>query len=67
MSLFNKETQKSVRVVLPLELYNKVKERCIDYGDLSRLVRHLLKDWLNDPKATIRQVYDQEAGEAKND
>lgn len=60
MSLFNKETQKSVRVVLPLQLYNDVKERCIDYGDLSRLVRHLLRDWIKDPKATIRQVYDKE-------
>lgn len=63
MSLFNKETQKSVRVVLPLSLYNEVKERCIDYGDISRLVRHLLREWANDPAHTIRQVYDKEVVE----
>ena len=59
MSLFNKQEQKSVRVVLPLTLYNSIKARCNDYGDLSRLVRHLLYQWSNDPKATIRQVYDK--------
>ena len=58
MSLFNKETQKSVRVVIPLTLYNEVKERCVDYGDLSKLVRHLLREWIKNPKHTIRQVYD---------
>jgi len=62
MSLFNKETQKSVRVVLPLELYNAVKDKCNDYGDMSRLVRHLLKGWLKS-KGTIRQVYDEAAEE----
>lgn len=60
MSLFNKETQKSVRVVLPKKLYDDVKDRCLDYGDLSRVVRHLLKKWLKEG-GTIRQVYDNEA------
>ena len=59
MSLFDKQKQKSVRVVLPLSLYNSIKARCNDYGDLSRLVRHLLYNWSNDPKATIRQVYNE--------
>ena len=61
MSKFDKETQKSVRVVLPLKMYDAVKDKCLDYGDMSRLVRHLLREWLKNPKATIRQVYDQEA------
>jgi hypothetical protein len=61
MSLFKKETQKSVRVVLPLTLYNQIKDRCVDYGDLSRLVRHLLKQWIKNPKASIRHIYDQQA------
>jgi len=65
MSKFNKETQKSVRVVLPLKMYNSLKDRCLDYGDLSRLVRHLLRDWLNNPKGTIRQVYNQDEEVAK--
>lgn len=58
MSKFNSETQKSVRVVLPLAMYEGLKERCFDYGDLSRVVRHLLREWLKNPKNTIRQVYE---------
>ena len=58
MSGFNKDTQKSVRVVMPLEMYNDLKTRCIDYGDMSRVVRHLLRGWLANPKATIRQIYE---------
>jgi hypothetical protein len=37
-----KEGQKSVRVVLPITLYNKVKKECRDHGDISKLVRKLL-------------------------
>jgi len=58
MSKFNPETQKSVRVVMPLDMYNDLKARCIDYGDLSRVIRHLLRGWLSNPKATIRQIYE---------
>lgn len=58
MATHNKETQKSVRVVLPLTLYNEVKDKCEEYGDLSRVVRHLLRKWVKDSKSTIRQAYD---------
>lgn len=37
-----KEGQKSVRVVLPSALYNRLKRECPDHGDMSKLVRHLL-------------------------
>lgn len=60
MSKFNKETQKSMRVVLSLETYNALKDKCTDYGDMSRVVRHLLKQWLSNPKSTIRQIYDDD-------
>jgi len=61
MSKFNKETQKSVRVVLPLTLYDEVKTHCNDYGDISRLVRHSLKAWLKEHRrAPIRDIYDEE-------
>lgn len=61
MSKFNKETQKSMRVVLPLPLYEAVKARCLNYGDMSKLARHLLREWLKDPKRiTIRQVLEEE-------
>lgn len=38
-----KEGQKSVRVVLPVVLYNKLKRECPDHGDMSKLVRKLLQ------------------------
>jgi hypothetical protein len=60
MSKFNKETQKSVRVVMPLEMYESLKGRCIDYGDMSRVVRHLVRKWLANPENTIRSIYDNE-------
>lgn len=61
MSKFNKETEKSIRIVLSLPIYNALKERCGDYGDISRVVRHLLREWIK-RGGTIRQVY--EAAEA---
>ena len=42
MSLVKKEIQKSVRVVLPVKMYNRLKDECPEHGDLSRLVRVLL-------------------------
>lgn len=57
MSKFNKETEKSIRIVLSLPLYNSLKERCGDYGDISRVIRHLLREWIN-RGGTIRQVYE---------
>lgn len=38
----DKEAQKSIRIVVPLSLYEMVKEECMDHGDISRLVRRLL-------------------------
>jgi hypothetical protein len=58
MSHFNKLTEKSVRIVLPLDLYNELKERCIDYGDISRVVRHLLRRWIKEG-GTVRAAYDE--------
>jgi hypothetical protein len=45
-----KPGQKSVRVVMPLSLYNELKEFAIDHGDISRLVRHLLRGWIIEAK-----------------
>ena len=57
MSNFDKEFEKSIRVVLPLDLYEEVKERCIDYGDISRVIRHLLRKWIRDG-GTVRQSFE---------
>ena len=57
MSKFDKELEKSIRVVLPLDLYEEVKERCIDYGDISRVIRHLLRKWIRDG-GTVRQSFE---------
>lgn len=37
-----KEGQKSVRVVLPDDLYALLKKECPDHGDMSKLIRKLL-------------------------
>lgn len=34
--------QRSIRIALPHDLYDKLKEECPEHGDLSRLVRDLL-------------------------
>ena len=49
MSQFNKSAQKSLRVVLPLSLYEKLKERCHERGDISKVVRSLLRKWIAEP------------------
>jgi hypothetical protein len=41
-----KEGQKSIRVVVPIRLYDRLKEQCVDHGDISRLVRKLLEKWV---------------------
>ena len=41
MSLL-KDGQKSMRVVLPVEIYNRLKKECPDHGDMSKLVRKLI-------------------------
>jgi hypothetical protein len=60
MTKVNKETQKSVRVVLPTQLYNQFKERCGDHGDMSRVIRYLLTEWIK-AKGSIRQTYYSDA------
>ena len=42
----DKEPQKSIRVVLPLTLYTKMKVECQDHGEISRLIRKLLIKYL---------------------
>jgi hypothetical protein len=37
-----KQGQKSIRVVLPDKIYERLKRECPDYGDMSKLVRKLL-------------------------
>lgn len=38
-----KDGQKSVRVVLPSSMYEKLKQECPDHGDMSKLIRNLLR------------------------
>ena len=54
MTQFNKENSKSLRVVLDLDLYQELKSKCIDHGDISRLVRYLLREWLKLPASQER-------------
>ena len=44
--------QKSIRVVMPLSLYKRLREQIHDYGDISRLVRSLLNGWLIEAERT---------------
>lgn len=60
MSKFNPDTEKSVRVVLPLSLYEKFTEKCPDRGDKSKVVRSLIRKWLMDP--TIINYRGEEKG-----
>jgi len=41
-----KRPQKSVRVVLPEEMYNRLKRITQDHGDISRIVRSLLRQFI---------------------
>ena len=40
--------QKSIRIILPLELYNRLKLQTPDHGMLSQLIRHLIERHLLD-------------------
>jgi len=42
MSKVDQEIQKSLRIVIPLELYAQVKLACPEHGQISQLVRALL-------------------------
>lgn len=42
MSKVNQEVQKSLRIVIPLDLYAQVKVACPEHGQISQLVRALL-------------------------
>ena len=55
------ENLKSIRVIMPLELYNELKGRCIDHGDISKLVRRLLKAYLGKSKGPIGTAQEIEA------
>jgi hypothetical protein len=55
----NDDARKSVRVVLPVDLYNELKDRCVDYGNLSKVVRFLLRKWI-DGGGSMRDVYEDE-------
>ena len=68
MSMFNREKQKSVRVVMPLSMYEALKERCEDYGDLSRIVRKLIREWLKtDPPKAARLLRESQIDDSTSD
>lgn len=52
----NKEPMigKALRVVIDLALYEELKSKCIDHGDISRLIRYLLREWLKRPESQER-------------
>lgn len=35
--------QKSIRIVIPTTLYNRLKAQCSRYGDMSALIRKILE------------------------
>jgi metal-responsive CopG/Arc/MetJ family transcriptional regulator len=41
-----KTKQKSLRIVIPEALYNRIKMECTEYGDISKLIRQLLIKYL---------------------
>ena len=38
---------KPVRILIPVPLWNRVKDYCPEHGDVSRLIRNLLRKHLN--------------------
>jgi hypothetical protein len=54
-----KHGQKSMRVVLPEALYNRLKRECPDHGDISKLIRKLLIKHLEQ----LRDLHQQEMEE----
>jgi len=47
------EKLKSIRIILPLELYDELKSKCTDHGDISKLVRRMLRAYLKVNKGAI--------------
>jgi hypothetical protein len=37
-----RDGQKSIRIILPKALYDRLKKECVDHGDISKLIRKLL-------------------------
>lgn len=37
-----RDGQKSIRIILPKALYERLKKECVDHGDISKLIRKLL-------------------------
>lgn len=54
-----KDGQKSVRVVLPEDLYKVLKKECPDHGDLSKLIRKLIIKHLEGLRDDDRPKSDQ--------
>ena len=46
MSNDDDDKARAIRVLLPNELYEKVKKQCPDHGMLSQLIRALLEKYL---------------------
>jgi len=44
-----KTTYHPVRIRLDADLYEQLKKSCVEHGDISRLVRYLLREWLKLP------------------
>ncbi len=44
-----KREVRPIRIYLPLDIYKEVKAHCPEHGDMTRLVRHLLSEWLKKP------------------
>lgn len=44
--MIQKPGQKSIRIILDEALYNRFKEVTPDYGDISRIIRKLLRQYV---------------------
>jgi hypothetical protein len=45
-----RDGQKSIRIILPAALYERLKKECVDHGDISKLIRKLLVKYLQSIK-----------------
>ncbi len=50
-----KPRQRSVRVVLPEEMYLRLKKVTLDHGDISRIVRSLLRQFLKKAEQELEE------------
>lgn len=48
-----KKREKSIRIILPEELYARLKAVTPDHGDISRIVRTLLKQYIKKAEAEV--------------